>query len=304
MDVQARGSLQPATSCLYRPTAIRTYSSAASATSAISYKKHVRQRRYNPVPDAPEPSVEEAVTNILYNTPAPSSAPKVRHILNCLVQNEPGVLSRLSGVLAARGFNIDSLVVAKTEVPDLSRMTIVFNGRDVQIEQARRQLEDLVPVWAALDYTSTKLIERELLLIKVSILGPEHLHEQLLTSRFDGDARFKDRNLTDYPEATEPKHPSDILRETFSHLSALTELTRLFNGNVVDVSSDSIVIELCAKPERVSSFMKLCNPFGILEASRTGAMVMPRSPVHENYEPQSTHSYENTAVDATMLPPG
>lgn len=50
----------------------------------------------------------------------------------------------MSGILAARGFNIESLVVANTEVEDLSRMTIVFNGRNVQIEQARRQLEDLV----------------------------------------------------------------------------------------------------------------------------------------------------------------
>jgi acetolactate synthase-1/3 small subunit len=52
----------------------------------------------------------------------------------------------------------------------------------------------------------------------------------------------------------------------------LTELTRLFDGKVVDVSSDSVIIELCAKSERLSSFMKLCKPFGILEASRTGKL--------------------------------
>lgn len=63
---------------------------------------------------------------------------------------------------------------------------------------------------------------------------------------------------------------SEALRETFSHLRALTELARLFDAKVVDVSSDSIVIELSAKPSRISSFMKLCKPFGILEASRTG----------------------------------
>ncbi|KAI8387951.1 small subunit of acetolactate synthase-domain-containing protein [Radiomyces spectabilis] len=275
-----------------------------SATSAMSFKKHLRQRRFGPVP-APPPSVEDAVTNILYNTPAPSPAPETRHILNCLVQNEPGVLSRLSGILAARGFNIESLVVANTEVPDLSRMTVVFNGRNVQIEQARRQLEDLVPVWAVLDYTKTKLIERELLLIKVSILGPEYLHEQLPTARFDADARFEDENLSRHDE--NPRiPPSETLRETFSHLRALTELTRLFEGRVVDVSSDSVVIEVCAKPGRISSFMKLCKPFGILEASRTGVMAMPRSPVHDHYEPQTEHSFEeeNDAVDATMLPPG
>ncbi|ORZ10239.1 small subunit of acetolactate synthase-domain-containing protein [Absidia repens] len=278
-----------------------------SATSALSFKNHLRQRRFGPVPAVPEPSVEDAVTNILYNTPAPSSAPETRHILNCLVQNEPGVLSRLSGTLAARGFNIESLVVANTEVPDLSRMTIVFNGRNVQIEQARRQLEDLVPVWAVLDYTKTKLVERELLLIKVSILGPEHLHEQMPTQKFDETVEFADENLSyvEYAKDEKPMTPSETLRETFSHLRALTELTRLFDGKVVDVSSDSVILEMCAKPSRINSFMKLCQPFGVLEASRTGVMAMPRSPVHDHYEPQTDHSYEDDeAVDASMLPPG
>lgn len=67
-----------------------------------------------------------------------------RHVLNCLVQNEPGVLSRVSGILAGRGFNIDSLVVCRTEIRDLSRMCVVLRGQDGVVEQARRQLEDLV----------------------------------------------------------------------------------------------------------------------------------------------------------------
>ncbi|KAI9306828.1 small subunit of acetolactate synthase-domain-containing protein [Cunninghamella echinulata] len=281
-------------------------SQPTSATSAISFKKHIRQRRFGPVPAVPQPTVEDAVTNILYNTPTPAPAPETRHILNCLVQNEPGVLSRVSGILAARGFNIESLVVANTEVTDLSRMTVVFNGRNVQIEQARRQLEDLVPVWAVLDYTKTKLVERELLLIKVSILGPEHLHQQLPTAKFDDDTEFADEILSqDYESTSQNITPSETLRETFSHLRAVTELTRLFDGKVVDVSSDTVVIELCAKPSRIDSFMKLCKPFGVLEASRTGVMAMPRSPVHDHYEPQTEHSYEeDTGVDASMLPPG
>jgi len=72
------------------------------------------------------------------------SLPQFRHVLNCLVQNEPGVLSRVSGILAGRGFNIDSLVVCRTEIRDLSRMCIVISGQDGVVEQARRQLEDLV----------------------------------------------------------------------------------------------------------------------------------------------------------------
>ncbi|KAH9013135.1 hypothetical protein EDB85DRAFT_2296402 [Lactarius pseudohatsudake] len=124
-------------------------------------------------------SAEEAVTNILYNTPPPNLQPYKKHVLNCLVQNEPGVLSRVSGILAGRGFNIDSLLVCRTEIRDLSRMCIVISWQDGVVEQARRQLEDLVPVWAVLDYTETRTISRELLLVKVSILGPEYLEDQL-----------------------------------------------------------------------------------------------------------------------------
>jgi acetolactate synthase small subunit len=90
------------------------------------------------------------------------------------------VLSRVSGILAGRGFNIDSLVVCRTEIRDLSRMCIVLRGQEGVVEQARRQLEDLVPVWAVLDYTDTPKIQRELLLVKVSLLGPEYLEDQLV----------------------------------------------------------------------------------------------------------------------------
>jgi acetolactate synthase-1/3 small subunit len=117
---------------------------STSSTSGLTFKKAKRHHRQLPFIQTVQPSAEEAVNNILYNTPGPANGPETRHILNCLVRNEPGVLSRVSGVLAARGFNIDSLVVANTEVPDLSRMTIIFKGQNTPIEQARRQLEDVV----------------------------------------------------------------------------------------------------------------------------------------------------------------
>ncbi|MCO5555778.1 hypothetical protein L7F22_009323 [Adiantum nelumboides] len=150
-----------------------------SSSSAMDYKLAHRLRKLPPLPSLEPPTMDasEAVSNILYNTPAPSKEPIKRHILNTLVQNEPGVLSRISGTLAARGFNIDSLVVCATEIRDLSRMCIVLRGQDGVVEQARRQLEDLVPVWAVLDYTQTQVIERELMLVKVSILGPEYFEE-------------------------------------------------------------------------------------------------------------------------------
>ena len=66
-------------------------------------------------------------------------------------------------------------------------MNIVLRGQDGVVEQARRQLEDLVPVWVVLDYSHSKIVERELLLAKVSILGPEHFHELLAHHREDID---------------------------------------------------------------------------------------------------------------------
>ncbi|CRK32106.1 hypothetical protein BN1708_018927, partial [Verticillium longisporum] len=153
--------------------------SSSSSTSALAYKAIRRRSSPLPVDQTPAWSAQAAVSNILYETPTPSMAPPKRHILNCLVQNEPGVLSRVSGILAARGFNIDSLVVCSTEVEDLSRMTIVLTGQDGVVEQARRQLEDLVPVWAVLDYTNAALVQRELVLAKINILGPEYFEELL-----------------------------------------------------------------------------------------------------------------------------
>ncbi|KAI8978019.1 hypothetical protein BDB01DRAFT_837464 [Pilobolus umbonatus] len=267
--------------------------------------KHSRRHKFN---HSYALTPEDAVYNIVSNHPQPDRETEHRHILNCLVENEPGVLSRMSGIIASRNFNIDSLVVAMTEVPKLSRTTIVLKGDNVRVEQARRQLEDMVHVWAVLDYTKTKIIERELLLIKVSILGPDHLHEQLPTFKLNENMKFDDDILNNEIASVEAISPSTELRQTFDHLRALSELCKLFEGKILDVASDSIIIELCAKPERISTFMKLCKPFGILEAARTGMMVMPRAPVQDHYGAQVQHSYEkeeeDEPVDPTTLPPG
>ena len=70
----------------------------------------------------------------------------MRHVIAALVQNQPGVLAHVAGMFAARGFNIDSLVVGRTEEPKLSRMTIVAVGDDRVLEQIRKQLEKIVTV--------------------------------------------------------------------------------------------------------------------------------------------------------------
>ncbi len=254
---------------------------STNSTSALAYKAlHRRSPAPLPVSDhSPQYGAAAAVSSILYETPVPSQAPTKKHILNCLVQNEPGVLSRVSGILAARGFNIDSLVVCNTEVEDLSRMTIVLKGQDGVVEQARRQLEDLVPVWAVLDYTSAALVQRELLLAKVSILGPE-VYEELMEHHREMTSPDSEQDPADLQNAEEnadrrlqeleenkPEesglyqraremlgqgenyHPSGLaasqaLRHKHEHLEAITHLTHQFGGKVLDISTNNCIVEM------------------------------------------------------------
>lgn len=231
------------------------FSSTSSSTSATRYKALRRRSAPLPVDDSPSAwSAQAAVSNILYDMPSPALSPPKRHILNCLVQNEPGVLSRVSGILAARGFNIDSLVVCSTEVVDLSRMTIVLTGQDGVVEQARRQLEDLVPVWAVLDYTNAALVQRELLLAKINILGPEYFEELLAHHR---EITAVDPEAEPGVEASEGLleeaeldfHPSKLvasqaLRHKHEHLRSITYFTHQFGGKVLDISTSSCIVEM------------------------------------------------------------
>jgi acetolactate synthase-1/3 small subunit len=91
----------------------------------------------------------------------------MRHVITALVQNKPGVLAHVAGMFAARGFNIDSLVVGRTEDPDLSRMTLVVMGDDRTLEQVRKQLEKIVTVVKVRDFEVVQYLERDLMLIRV-----------------------------------------------------------------------------------------------------------------------------------------
>lgn len=91
----------------------------------------------------------------------------MRHIISILIENEAGALSRVAGLFSARGYNIESLTVAPTEDPSLSRMTIVTSGTDRIIEQITKQLNKLVDVVKLLELTDGPHIEREIVLIKV-----------------------------------------------------------------------------------------------------------------------------------------
>jgi len=92
----------------------------------------------------------------------------MKHIINALVENKPGVLAHVAGMFAARGFNIDSLVVGRTEDPKLSRMTIVVIGDDRVLEQVRKQLAKIIPVVKVQDYAGQALVARDLMLITIA----------------------------------------------------------------------------------------------------------------------------------------
>jgi len=92
----------------------------------------------------------------------------MKHVISVLVENKFGVLSRISGLFSARGFNIDSLAVGETDDPSVSRMTIVVEGDERTLEQVKKQLNKLIDIIKVQDFTDKKFIDRELILIKVS----------------------------------------------------------------------------------------------------------------------------------------
>ncbi len=92
----------------------------------------------------------------------------MRHVLSALVQNQPGVLAHVSGMLASRGFNIESLAVGETEHHDFSRMTFVLHGDDNVLDQVRKQLDKIITVVRVDDISSENFVERDLMLIKIA----------------------------------------------------------------------------------------------------------------------------------------
>jgi len=192
-----------------------------------------------------------------------------RHVIAALVQNEPGVLAHVAGMFAARGFNIDSLVVGRTLNPEFSRMTMVVIGDDAVLEQVRKQLAKIVEVVKVVDYQDVDFVERDLSLIRVSAPAGKR-HEVL-------------------------------------------ELAQMFRGRVVDVGRDELIIELSGTEEKLTAFVDLIEPFGIVELARTGLIAMPRTEKVEGKTPAArrrrrpammTEDADSEAMDPGDLPPG
>ena len=222
----------------------------------------------------------EKVNNILYNTPKLGSDIENKYTLSVLVDNEAGVLSKVSGLLAGRGFNIDSLTVSTTDVSALSRMTIVLNGPETQMEQARKQLEDLVHVWAVID-SGRNSINKEMALIKLSTLPP-NMRPTLGEDALEYVPTYED------------------LMQSAKHRDAVVATCNLFGSTVVDVGTDQMIVELVSWSRRIDAFIRTMKPYGVIEVARSGAITMPRVPVAGQLEDEGS---PNQATDISSLPP-
>ena len=155
-----------------------------------------------------------------------------KHCLSLLVENNFGVLSRISGLFARRGYNIDSLTVGTTENPKISRITMVVTGDERILEQIKKQLNKLINIIKVVELKEGESIRRELVFIKV-----------------------KANNQT---------------------RSNIVEISNLFRANVVDVSKNSLVLEVTGNRDKVDAFLEMIEPFGILEFVRSGETGLQR----------------------------
>ena len=148
----------------------------------------------------------------------------MRHILSVLVENKSGVLSRVTGMISRRGFNIDSLTVAPTEDETLSRMTIIVDADPMGFEQITKQLHKLVSVFKVSDLTDTDTVERELVLFKV-LATPERRHEVIEIADLFRAKVVDVGNNTLTVEATGASSKLDALEDLFRGYG-IKQLTR------------------------------------------------------------------------------
>ena len=156
-----------------------------------------------------------------------------KFILSVLVNNEAGVLTRVSGLFARRSFNIDSLSVAETNDPKVSRITISATGDDYLKEQIVRQLEKLHDVKVVQMMDPERTVVRELMLIKVNADHEERSHIQ--------------------------------------------EAVGVFRAKVIDLSQDSMIVELTGEKSKIDAFLKFLEPYRVTELCRTGMTAIGRS---------------------------
>lgn len=147
-----------------------------------------------------------------------------KHTISCLVENHFGVLARVSGLISARGFNIDSLTVSTTEDPTISRMTIVVDADAVKLEQVKAQLGRLIDVIEVAELSEGQFLDRELLLARVNANGKTRPALEVLAKRFG--AKLAD--VTDHAVVIEATGDTKVLDQLVEELRphGITKLVR------------------------------------------------------------------------------
>lgn len=155
-----------------------------------------------------------------------------KKVLSILVENTPGLTSRISGLFSRRGYNIDSFSAGVTADPRYTRVTIVTHGDDMILEQIEKQVSKLTEVVDLKVLEHGTSVKRELMLVKIS-------------------ARNSDRQ--------------DVLT-----------IVEIFHGKVVDVTHDSMILELTGNQDKLEAFLDMLADYDILELARTGLTGLSR----------------------------
>ncbi|HVO84949.1 MAG TPA: acetolactate synthase small subunit [Syntrophobacteria bacterium] len=144
----------------------------------------------------------------------------MRHTLGVLVENQPGVLSRVAGLFSGRGFNIESLTVAETIEPEISRITLVTSGNEQIMEQIIKQLRKLVNVIKVIDFREVEFVEREMALIKVKAEATTRAEALRMVDIFRG--KVVDVSPTSYTiEVTGDEKKIEAIVELLQHLGII-----------------------------------------------------------------------------------
>ncbi|VBB06886.1 small subunit acetolactate synthase synthase transferase acid biosynthesis iii lyase [Lucifera butyrica] len=174
----------------------------------------------------------------------------MKHVLSVLVQNQPGVLVRVTSMFSRRGFNIDSLAVGVTHVPEYSRITAVICGNQAVVNQVVKQLEKLVEVVNVQILEASASVSRGMAMLKVTA----------------GERR------------------GEILK-----------LAEIFRASVVDISENTLTLEVTGDEDKINALVELLIPYGMLEMTRTGLIGLARG---ENtiYQYEERENYEENVL--------
>ncbi|MCC3290638.1 MULTISPECIES: acetolactate synthase small subunit [Arthrobacter] len=155
-----------------------------------------------------------------------------RHTLSVLVEDVPGVLTRVASLFARRAFNINSLAVGPSEVPGMSRITVVVDAEGDLLEQVTKQLNKLINVIKIVELVPDSSVQRDHILVKV---------------RADAATRLQ-----------------------------VTQAAELFRASIVDVSTDSLIVEATGTADKLNALLSVLEPFGIREIVQSGTLAVAR----------------------------